>query len=176
MGVAADDETSLAALARELPLRFEQQRALLAGEDITDALREEAVGNLASRIAALPAVREALIELQWSFRRLPGLVADGRDMGTVIFPGAALKVFLSASAAERAQRRHKQLISKGISTTITVLRAELEARDARDRSRHIAPLEPAAEARLLDNSALSIDASVEQVLDWWQQVQPFSAS
>jgi 3-phosphoshikimate 1-carboxyvinyltransferase len=176
MGVAADDETSLAALARELPLRFEQQRALLAGEDVTDALREEAVGNLASRIAALPAVREALIELQWSFRRLPGLVADGRDMGTVIFPGAALKVFLSASAGERAQRRHKQLISKGISTNINVLRAELEARDARDRSRHIAPLEPASEARLLDNSALSIDASVEQVLGWWQQVQPFSAS
>jgi 3-phosphoshikimate 1-carboxyvinyltransferase len=176
MGVAADEETSLAALARELPLRFEQQRTLLAGEDVTDALREEVVGNLASQIAALPAVREALVELQWLFRRLPGLVADGRDMGTVIFPGAALKVFLTASAAERAQRRHKQLISKGISTNISSLRAELEARDARDRSRHIAPLEPAAEARLLDNSALSIEASVEQVLDWWQQVQPFGAS
>jgi 3-phosphoshikimate 1-carboxyvinyltransferase len=174
--VLADDETALAALARDLPLRFEQQRALLAGEDVTDALREEAVGNLASLIAALPAVREALVELQWSFRRLPGLVADGRDMGTVIFPGAALKVFLTAGAAERAQRRHKQLISKGISTNILVLRAELEARDARDRSRHIAPLEPAAEARLLDNSALSIEASVEQVLDWWQQVQPLGAS
>jgi len=176
MGVAADDETSLAALARELPLRFEQQRALLDGEDVTDALREEAVGNLASQIAALPAVREALVELQWSFRRLPGLVADGRDMGTVIFREAALKVFLTASAAERAQRRHKQLISKGISTTIELLRAELEARDARDQSRHIAPLEPAAGARLLDNSALSIENSVEQVLGWWQQVQPFGES
>jgi len=174
--VLADDETALAALARDLTLRFEQQRALLAGEDVTDALRAENVGSLASQIAALPAVRQALVDLQLSFRRLPGLVADGRDMGTVIFPGAALKVFLTAGAAERAQRRHKQLISKGISTNISFLRAELEARDARDRSRHIAPLEPAAEARLLDNSALSIEASVEQVLDWWQQVQPFGAS
>lgn len=174
--VAADDEAGVAALARALPLRFENQRALLAGEDVSDALRDEAVGSLASRIAALPAVRAALVDLQHTFRRLPGLVADGRDMGTVIFPDARLKVFLTASAAERAERRHKQLISKGISANLALLRADLEARDARDQNRSIAPLKPAPEARLLDNSALSIEASVEQVLAWWQQVQPFRAS
>lgn len=175
-GVAADDAEALAALARRLPLRFENQRALLAGEDVTDALREEAVGSLASRIAALPAVRGALVDLQLAFRRAPGLVADGRDMGSVIFPDARLKVFLTAGSAERAERRHKQLISKGISANLSSLRADLEARDARDQNRSIAPLRPAPEARLLDNSALSIEASVEQVLDWWQSVQPFGAS
>lgn len=174
-GLAPDDEAGTAALARSLPLRFENQRALLAGEDVTDALRLEDVGNRASQIAALPAVRQALVELQLGFRRLPGLVADGRDMGTVIFPDAALKVFLTASAATRAERRHKQLISKGIPTNIRVLCADLEARDARDQNRSIAPLKPAAEARLLDNSALSIEASVEQVLDWWESVQPFGS-
>ncbi|HSV68507.1 MAG TPA: bifunctional 3-phosphoshikimate 1-carboxyvinyltransferase/cytidylate kinase [Methylibium sp.] len=175
-GVAATDEAAVASLARRLPLRFEQQRALLAGEDVSDALREEAVGSLASQIAALPAVRQALVELQLSFRRLPGLVADGRDMGTVIFPDAALKVFLTAGTAERAERRHKQLISKGIPANLDSLRADLEARDERDRNRSVAPLVPAQEARLLDNSALSIEASVEQVLGWWQQVQPFHVS
>ncbi|HWH73759.1 MAG TPA: bifunctional 3-phosphoshikimate 1-carboxyvinyltransferase/cytidylate kinase, partial [Methylibium sp.] len=175
-GITATDEAAVTALARRLPLRFEQQRALLAGEDVSDALRDEAVGSLASQIAALPAVRQALVELQLSFRRLPGLVADGRDMGTVIFPDAALKVFLTAGTAERAGRRHKQLISKGISANLDSLRADLEARDERDRNRSVAPLVPAQEARLLDNSALSIDASVEQVLGWWQQVRPFGAS
>jgi 3-phosphoshikimate 1-carboxyvinyltransferase len=175
-GVPAADERSVAALARTLPLRFEQQRALLAGEDVSDALRDEAVGSLASQIAALPAVRQALVDLQLSFRRLPGLVADGRDMGTVIFPDAALKVFLTAGTAERAERRHKQLISKGIPANLDSLRADLEARDERDRNRSVAPLVPAPEARLLDNSALSIEASVERVLDWWQQVQPFGAN
>jgi len=174
-GLAPDDEAGTAALARSLPLRFENQRALLAGEDVTDTLRREDVGNRASQIAALPAVRQALVELQLGFRRLPGLVADGRDMGTVIFPDAALKVFLTASAATRAERRHKQLISKGIPTNIHDLCADLEARDARDQNRRIAPLKPAAEARLLDNSALSIEASVEQVLDWWESVQPFGS-
>lgn len=175
-GVPAEDEPGLAAIARRLPLRFVQQRALLDGEDVTDALREEAVGNLASRISAWPAVRRALVELQHAFRALPGLVADGRDMGTVIFPDAELKVFLVASAATRAERRHKQLISKGISANLNALRADLEARDARDVNRSVAPLKPAPEARLLDNSALSIDASVEQVLQWWQQGRPFGAS
>ena len=175
-GVPAADEHGVAALARTLPLRFEQQRALLDGEDVSDALRDEAVGSLASQIAALPAVRQALVDLQLSFRRLPGLVADGRDMGTVIFPDAALKVFLTAGTAERAERRHKQLISKGIPANLDSLRADLEARDERDRNRSVAPLVPAPEARLLDNSALSIEASVEQVLDWWQQVQPFGAN
>jgi 3-phosphoshikimate 1-carboxyvinyltransferase len=113
--------------------------------------------------------------LQQRFRELPGLVADGRDMGTVIFPDATLKVFLTASAAQRAERRHKQLISKGISTTLDSLRSDLEARDARDSSRSVAPLKPAQDARHLDNSQLSIEQSVDTVLDWWQQVQPFKS-
>ncbi len=121
----------------------------------------------------MPAVRAALVKLQHQFARLPGLVADGRDMGTVIFPGAALKVFLIASAEQRAQRRFKQLISKGNTATLDSLRADLQARDARDMSRSTAPLMPAQDARLLDNSDLSVDESVHQVLDWWQGIQPF---
>jgi 3-phosphoshikimate 1-carboxyvinyltransferase len=118
-------------------------------------------------------VREALRQLQLSFRRVPGLVADGRDMGTVIFPGADLKVFLTASASTRAERRHKQLISKGISASIDVLRAELEARDARDQNRSVSPLKPAEDALLLDNSALTVDASMDRVLAAWEQRRPF---
>ena len=174
-GVPAWDEAAVATIARALPLRFENQQALLAGEDVSDELRHEAVGSLASQIAALPAVRQALVELQLAFRRLPGLVADGRDMGTVIFPGAALKVFLTANSEQRASRRHKQLISKGISANIESLRADLEARDARDQHRSVAPLKPAQDARLLDNSALSVETSVDQVLDWWDAVQPFGS-
>jgi 3-phosphoshikimate 1-carboxyvinyltransferase len=113
------------------------------------------------------------VDLQHGFRRLPGLVADGRDMGTVIFPAAPLKVFLTASAEQRAQRRFKQLISKDKSITLAALRADLEARDARDSSRSVAPLKPAADAKLLDNSHVSIEESVKQVLDWWQGKQPF---
>ncbi|WP_295536598.1 bifunctional 3-phosphoshikimate 1-carboxyvinyltransferase/cytidylate kinase [uncultured Pseudacidovorax sp.] len=168
-------EAAIAALARALPLRFDAGRVLLADEDVTDAIRTEAAGMDASRVSALPAVRTALTELQHSFRRLPGLVADGRDMGTVIFPDAPLKVYLTASAEHRAERRHKQLISKGIPAILADLRADLEARDARDSNRSVAPLKPAQDARLLDNSFLSIDQSVEQVLDWWRQVQPFDA-
>ena len=136
-------------------------------------LRLEEVGALASKISAWPAVRAALRELQLAFRRVPGLVADGRDMGTVIFPGASLKVFLSASAATRAERRYKQLSSKGISANIDDLRAELEARDARDQTRSASPLKPAEDALLLDNSSLSIKASVAAVLTAWQQRRPF---
>ena len=109
-----------------------------------------------------------MVELQHSFRKLPGLVADGRDMGTVIFPDAPLKVFLTASAMERAKRRHKQLISKGIQAKIEDLFADLEARDLRDSTRSVAPLTPASEARHLDNSSLSIEDSVELVMSWWQ--------
>ncbi|WP_295550687.1 bifunctional 3-phosphoshikimate 1-carboxyvinyltransferase/cytidylate kinase [uncultured Pseudacidovorax sp.] len=166
-------EAAIAALARALPLRFDAGRVLLADEDVTDAIRTEAAGMDASRVSALPGVRAALTELQHSFRRLPGLVADGRDMGTVIFPDAPLKVYLTASAEHRAERRYKQLISKGIPAILADLRADLEARDARDSNRSVAPLKPAQDARLLDNSFLSIDQSVEQVLDWWRQVQPF---
>ncbi len=169
-------EAQIAALAETLPLQFVKGKVLLDGEDVSDAIRTEAAGMDASRVSALPAVRAALLSLQKRFRRLPGLVADGRDMGTVIFPEAPLKVFLTASAAQRAERRHKQLISKGISTTLDSLRADLEARDARDSSRSVAPLKPAQDARRLDNSQLSIAQSVEQVLSWWQETQPFKSS
>ncbi|MCK6423663.1 MAG: bifunctional 3-phosphoshikimate 1-carboxyvinyltransferase/cytidylate kinase [Burkholderiaceae bacterium] len=172
-GVAADDEAGLARLAAGLQLRFEGTTVFLAGEDVSDALREEAVGTMASQISVWPALRAALFELQCSFRRLPGLVADGRDMGTVIFPDAPLKVFLTATAAARAERRHRQLLARGISANLDGLRADLEARDARDRSRATAPLKPAEDARLLDNSLLGIEASVQQVIDWWQAQQPF---
>jgi 3-phosphoshikimate 1-carboxyvinyltransferase len=172
-GIDADDEPRLAALATRLPLRFELARVWLGEHDVSDDLRREDVGALASRISAFPAVREALRQRQLDFRRLPGLVADGRDMGTVIFPDAALKVFLTASAETRAERRHKQLISKGISANLAVLLQDLQARDARDRSRSAAPLKPAEDAQLLDNSALTIEASVAQVLEWWAQRRPF---
>ena len=143
-------------------------------EDVAELLRREDVGALASKVSAWPMVRMALRELQLSFRRPPGLVADGRDMGTVIFPDAELKVFLTASAATRAERRHKQLISKGIPANIDSLRADLEARDARDQTRSVSPLKPAEDAMLLDNSALSIEASVAFVLDAWQHRRSFA--
>jgi 3-phosphoshikimate 1-carboxyvinyltransferase len=172
-GVAGDDEPALAALARGMDLRFHGHRTFLEGADVSDSLRLEEVGALASRISAWPSVRSAVLGLQTAFRRLPGLVADGRDMGTVVFPDAALKVFLTASAAERAERRHKQLISKGISANIDSLRADLEARDVRDIERSVSPLKPAEGALLLDNSALSIEASVEAVLEAWEERRPF---
>ncbi|MCU0966250.1 MAG: bifunctional 3-phosphoshikimate 1-carboxyvinyltransferase/cytidylate kinase [Burkholderiaceae bacterium] len=172
-GIAPDDVPALASLASMLDLRFEGTSVVLRGRPVGDELRREDVGSLASRVAALPAVREALHGLQLAFRRPPGLVADGRDMGTVIFPDAALKVFLTASAAQRASRRHKQLISKGIQANINDLRVDLEVRDARDKSRSIAPLRSAEDALSLDNSALSIDESVDVVLGWWQQRRPF---
>ncbi|WP_026346380.1 bifunctional 3-phosphoshikimate 1-carboxyvinyltransferase/cytidylate kinase [Variovorax atrisoli] len=174
-GLSADleHEAEVAALAAALPLQFTEGKVLLDGEDVSEEIRTEAAGMDASRVSALPAVREALLALQQRFRQLPGLVADGRDMGTVIFPDAALKVFLTASAAQRAERRHKQLISKGISTTLDSLRSDLEARDARDSSRSVAPLKPAQDARHLDNSQLSIEQSIDTVLAWWQEIQPF---
>jgi 3-phosphoshikimate 1-carboxyvinyltransferase len=173
-GVDAADEAALGALAGSLDLRFHGARISLDGADVTDALREEPVGVLASRISAWPQVRAALRQLQLSFRRLPGLVADGRDMGTVIFPEADLKVFLTASAARRAERRHLQLSEKGFSVSIDSLRADLELRDARDQNRAVAPLKPAPDALLLDNSALSIEASVEVVLEAWEQRRPYA--
>ena len=169
------EEAAIAKLARGLAIEFEQDFVRLDGVDISQAIRTEEAGMDASRVSVLPQVRDALLALQHSFARLPGLVADGRDMGTVVFPAAALKVFLTASAAQRAQRRHKQLISKGISATLDSLRADLEARDARDMSRSTAPLKPAVDARLLDNSDLSIEQSLDLVLDWWQDKQPFKA-
>ena len=175
-GLALDESQAaqIAALARALPVRFDaEQRIWLDGEDVTLALRSEESGMNASRVSALPAVRDALVDLQLSFQQLPGLVADGRDMGTVIFPHAPLKVYLSASAACRAERRHKQLISKGIAANIHALRADLEARDARDMNRSVAPLKPAEDSMLLDSSELSIEEVAVQVLAWWQERQPF---
>jgi 3-phosphoshikimate 1-carboxyvinyltransferase len=149
-------------------VRFEGEQVLLSNLDVTDAIRSEEGGMNASKVSSLPAVRKALVALQHSFARLPGLLADGRDMGTVIFPQAPLKVFLTASAEQRAQRRYKQLISKGFSAKLDTLRADLEARDARDTSRSVAPLQAAQDALRLDNSHLSIEQSVDQVLAWWQ--------
>ncbi len=172
-GISLDDGAGVANVARTLPVRFQGDRIFLGAEDVSDAIRTEAAGMAASRVSAHPEVRAALLELQHSFRRLPGLVADGRDMGTVIFPSAPLKVFLTASALHRAERRHKQLISKGNSATIAAIQQDLEARDARDSSRKAAPLKPADDARLLDNSYLSIEESVKQVIAWWQGTRPF---
>ncbi|MCX7260392.1 MAG: bifunctional 3-phosphoshikimate 1-carboxyvinyltransferase/cytidylate kinase [Burkholderiales bacterium] len=166
-------ENAIADLARTLPVRFEGESVWLGAQDVSDAIRTEEAGMNASKVSVLPHVRTALVALQQSFQRLPGLLADGRDMGTVIFTHAPLKVFLTASAAQRAERRHKQLISKGISTTLDSLRADLEARDARDSNRSVAPLKPAQDAFQLDNSQLSIEASVDQVLAWWKAKQPF---
>ena len=165
--IEASHEQAIAALARTLPVRFDGDKVFLGQQDVSEAIRTEEAGMNASKVSALPAVREALVHLQHSFRTLPGLVADGRDMGTVIFPDAPLKVYMTASAQKRAERRYKQLISKGISATLDSLRADLEARDLRDSTRAVAPLKPAVDAKLLDNSDLSIEESVEAVLSWW---------
>ena len=172
-GVAATDEAGLAALAASLRLTFLRGGIQLDGNEVQQQLRREDVGALASKVSAFRAVRDALRELQLSFRRVPGLVADGRDMGSVIFPNAALKIFLTASAATRAERRHKQLISNGLSANIDSLRVDLETRDVRDQTRSVSPLMPAQDAVLLDNSALSVEASMDVVLKAWQQRRPF---
>jgi cytidylate kinase len=166
-GTALNDEHALAKLAEHLPARFEGGEIWLAHENVTHAIRAEEVGNMASKIAALPAVRQALYALQLSFRKTPGLVADGRDMGTVIFPHAALKVFLTASVEARAQRRFKQLIEKGFSASIEDLLADLQARDDRDTHRAIAPLVPAEGAHILDTSHMTADEAIEEVLKWY---------
>ncbi|HXE22958.1 MAG TPA: bifunctional 3-phosphoshikimate 1-carboxyvinyltransferase/cytidylate kinase [Rhodoferax sp.] len=177
-GLALDaaHETAIAALAQRLPVHFADDKIWLDGADVTDAIRTEEAGMNASTVSALPAVRVALLALQHGFRQLPGLVADGRDMGTVIFPDAPLKIYLTASAGHRAERRYKQLISKGFPAILDSLRSDLEARDARDSSRTAAPLKPAEDALLLDNSDLTVQESVDRVLGWWQGKQPFGAS
>lgn|SRR5690606_9910798 len=171
-GVDLDDEARLASIARALPVRFADGRIELAGADVTDLVRDEAVGNAASRVAALPAVREALLALQRGYRRPPGLVADGRDMGTVVFPDADLKVFLTASAESRAERRYKQLIEKGFSARLSDLLRDLQLRDARDANRAVAPLRPAEDAVVIDSTHLDIDATVERVLKAYHARRP----
>lgn len=169
-GVALDDEARIANLARELPCRFDHGHVYLAQQDVTDAVRAEAVGVAASKIAALPLVRQALHELQVAFHRAPGLVTDGRDMGTVIFPSAQLKVFLTASAEARASRRYKQLMDKGIPAIMEDLVKDLVERDARDSSRSTAPLKPATDALHLDTSEMNAEQAVQQVLSWYAQL------
>ena len=163
-GTGLDDEAGLAGLARNLPARFEGEKVWLGSEDVSEEIRSEACGNRASQVAALPGVRTALVGLQREFRRPPGLVADGRDMGTVIFRDAELKVFLTASAEERARRRYKQLKEKGFDVNLAGLSAEVAARDRRDAERAVAPLRPAPDAVVVDSTALDTDAVVERVL------------
>jgi cytidylate kinase len=164
-------EESLAVIASDLEVRFDaddtgEERVWLGDADVTAELRTEECGRLASHVAALPKVRQSLLGLQKSFRTAPGLVADGRDMGTAVFPDAMLKVFLTASAEERAKRRHKQLKDKGIDVSLPALSRDIEDRDRRDSERAVAPLRPAEDARLLDSSNLTIDEVTQTVLDW----------
>ncbi len=169
-------EQRIAAHAVAMQVRFDETGAWLGSDNVSEAIRTESAGMDASRVAAMPAVRAAMLELQRGFRKLPGLVADGRDMGSVVFPDATLKIYLSADARQRALRRHKQLISKGISASIDTLLADLEMRDERDSTRKAAPLKAAEDALLLDNSELPVERSIEMVLDWWQGKQPFAGT
>jgi len=169
-GTDLRDEHALAKLAEHLPCHFAGGEILLAHENVTEQIRAEEVGNTASKIAVLPTVRHALVGLQLGFRKTPGLVADGRDMGTVIFPHAPLKVFLTASVEARAQRRYKQLIDKGFSANMEDLLMDLQARDERDTHRAIAPLVPAEGAHVLDTSEMTADVAVETVLKWYAAV------
>ena len=167
--IKENDIEQISAIASKLPCRFADNRIFLADEDVTDAIRKEEVGIMASKVAAIADVRKALINLQTSFRKAPGLVGDGRDLGTVIFPDAVLKVFLTASADVRAMRRYKQLMEKGISASIDSLRKDLTERDQRDTQRKEAPLVPAKDALTLDTSDLDINETVERILNWFAQ-------
>ena len=173
-GTSLTDEAALAALAVGLDVRFAGEQILLGGKYVTDLIRAEQIGVAASKIAALPAVRAALIERQHAFLKTPGLVADGRDMGTVIFPQARLKVFLTASVEARADRRYKQLIGKGFPANMLDLLQDLRERDARDTNRAVAPLKPAEGAHVLDTSSMTIETAVAQVLAWYREVAPKS--
>jgi 3-phosphoshikimate 1-carboxyvinyltransferase len=174
-GIALElaNQALIAQRITSLAIRFEGDTVWLDGMDVSQAIRTEEAGANASKVAALPEVRAALLGLQHSFARLPGLVADGRDMGTVIFPQAQLKVFLTADAACRAERRFYQLAARGVAAILADLLADLQARDARDSSRTTAPLKAAEDAQLLDNGTLTVEQSIDTVLAWWQSKQPF---
>lgn len=179
-GVGADDCVRLSAVASSLEPRFAAGRIHMNSQDVTEAIRTEEVSQFASRIAVFSGVRQSLLELQRSRRRPPGLVADGRDMGTVVFPDAQPKIYLTASVTARADRRYKQLIEKGFSATITPLsreqvRLDIEARDQRDAQRAASPLKPADDAHCVDSSELSVDEVVALVLNWYTQSQEFAA-
>ena len=168
-GVSWEDENQVARLAAQLPAAFTDDKVWLDGHDVSAAIRAEDIGMGASKIAALPSVRAALLERQRAYQQTPGLVADGRDMGSVVFPRAELKVFLTASAEERAARRYKQLIAKGESANLLQIQQDICDRDARDAARSVAPLRQEPDARLLDTSALTIDQAVNQVLQWFRE-------
>ncbi len=168
-GADLENELVLRDIALNLIAKFDGESVVMGGRDVTGVVRSEAVSLAASRIAALPRVREALLERQRAFRRAPGLVADGRDMGSVVFPDAVLKVFLTASAEERARRRYKQLIDKGMDATMATLLQDIRERDERDSSRAAAPLRQSADAVLLDTTRMSIEETVGQVLALYKQ-------
>lgn len=170
-GVDTNDIDAVAQVARQLDVNFDQGRCFLGAEDVTDALRAEKIGLLASQVAAYPAVRDALLARQRDFQQGAGLVADGRDMGTVVFPDAPLKIFLVADVQSRAQRRYNQLIEKGVSANLLDLLADLQARDLRDTSRAVAPLKAAPDAYIIDSTTLSINDTVDQVLQYWAKKQ-----
>ena len=170
-GISLEDGEKLAHLAVELDVRFDsdekgEERIWLGDENVTREIRTEEAGAGASAVARIPAVRDALLERQRAFQQPPGLVADGRDMGTHVFPDAVLKIFLTATAEERARRRHKQLKDKGLDVSLAALSRDIEDRDKRDSERSVAPLRPAEDARILDSSGRSIEAVTETVLDW----------
>ncbi len=169
-GVALTEEAGLARLAGGLPVVFRDSKILFENKEVTDVIRTEAMSVAASMVAALPAVRTALLARQRGFRQPPGLVADGRDMGSVVFPDATLKVFLTASPEVRAERRYKQLMDKGMNANLAALLQELRQRDARDSGRAVAPLLKGADAVELDTTGLSIDAAVSKVLAQYQRV------
>ena len=168
-GLGLGDEAAIGALAANLEVEFRDGRALLAGQDVTDAIREDPISDASSKVAAMPAVRAALLWRQHAFVGRPGLVAEGRDMGTVVFPEAGLKVYLTASAETRADRRYKQLIAKGLSVTLPTLLRAIAERDARDGSRLVAPLRAAGEARELDTTAMTAEAAADTVIGWFRQ-------
>jgi len=171
-GVDLGNEAEVARVAASLDVQFsegEQERVLLAGDDVTHELRTEQCGEAASKVAAMPAVRRALLDRQRAFAVPPGLVADGRDMGTGVFPDALLKVFLTASPEERARRRYKQLIEKGIDVNLHDLSREIAQRDERDANRPVAPLAPAADARIIDSTRMSPEEVTERILQWLRE-------
>lgn len=171
-GADPGDEAEIARLARAMRVAFGEDSVSLDGDEVTAALRAEDVGVGASRVAALPAVRQALLERQRHFRRPPGLVADGRDMGSIVFPDAPLKVFLTADLATRAERRYKQLMEKGMYAKMPDVVEELRRRDERDSSRPVAPLKHYPDATFLDTTGMTAEAAVQKVLDWWRERSP----
>ncbi len=168
-GVALENEGAVAELARRLDIRFDAGKIWLADQEVSEAIRTEAVSQSASRVAALPAVRQALLDRQRQFRQPPGLVCDGRDMGSVIFPDARLKVFLTAALEVRAERRTNQLKEKGISAIMADVVKELRTRDQRDSTRSSAPLRQEPDAHFLDTTQLSIDEAVQQIIRWYSE-------